>query len=568
MTLRKRWRALGGALVVMALAVAMLPMTALANADNPNHPDYWKARYPNAIECYKHDGNSSHGKITKNGTAVRLYEFQSGWPGDRWEVLVVKGGQNGREVYELPKAGVDYHPPKNDNGKYPEVSHWIICKGKTPDQKKPIADPIWKVKPETMVCDPKTGQYVGQADGRITFVPFDHGSWNASNLTGLSAGTYGPFTAKADKGYVFQSTGTGTFSTGKIQVGQKGSNEPCDKLVTAVTPKVKQSQECGVEGKLIIPKTEGVRYLLNGDVIAAGVHSGPISGTLTAEALDGYRLSNPDFSVEIDIPAADPCPVVVTPVAPELVEAQECGVPDRLVVPETGGVVYLLNGEDVSGETLEGPLSGTIVAEAADGHVLSEDLIFDFTLEGPEPCPVVVTPVAPELVEAQECGVPDRLVVPETGGVVYLLNGEDVSGETLEGPLSGTIVAEAADGHVLSEDLAYDFTLKAATPCPQPEDEPTDDPKDEPDPEVGEETTTTTTTPEKEEEVDPEVEDESTATTVPDDDDDPETDDETEDTLPFTGLGTGNIAAVALAALAAGGGLLLMSRRRPEESTD
>ena len=489
MTLRKRWRALGGALVVMALAVAMLPMTALANADNPNHPDYWKARYPNAIECYKHDGDSSHGKITKNGTAVRLYEFQSGWPGDRWEVLVVKGGQNGREVYELPKAGVDYHPPKNDNGKYPEVSHWIICKGKTPDQKKPIADPIWKVKPETMVCDPKTGQYVGQADGRITFVPFDHGSWNASNLTGLSAGTYGPFTAKADKGYVFQSTGTGTFSTGKIQVGQKGSNEPCDKLVTAVTPKVKQSQECGVEGKLIIPKTEGVRYLLNGDVIAAGVHSGPISGTLTAEALDGYRLSNPDFSVEIDIPAADPCPVVVTPVAPELVEAQECGVPDRLVVPETGGVVYLLNGEDVSGETLEGPLSGTIVAEAADGHVLSED-------------------------------------------------------------------------------LAYDFTLKAATPCPQPEDEPTDDPKDEPDPEVGEETTTTTTTPEKEEEVDPEVEDESTATTVPDEDDDPETDDETEDTLPFTGLGTGNIAAVALAALAAGGGLLLMSRRRPEESTD
>ena len=49
-------------------------------------------------------------------------------------LIVVKGGQNGREVYELPKAGVDYHPPKNNNGKYPEVSHWIVCKGAAPDK--------------------------------------------------------------------------------------------------------------------------------------------------------------------------------------------------------------------------------------------------------------------------------------------------------------------------------------------------------------------------------------------------------------------------------------------------
>lgn len=487
----KRWRAIGGAVVAMTLAVSMLPLVALAgNSDNPNHPDYWEERYPNAIACYKYTGDSSHGKIVDNGTAVRLYDFNQGWPGDRWEVLVVKGGQNGREVYELPQGGVDYHTPKNENGKYAEVSHWIVCKGETPDTDQPIADPEWEVTPESLVCNPQTGEYEGQSDGNITFLSFDNGSWDASNLTGLSAGIYGPFSASAASGYVFGSTGTDSFSTGEVEVGTTGADDPCDRLVTAVTPQIVQSQECGIEGTLTIPATEGVRYLLDGAEIEAGVHTGPIAGTITAEALKGYELTNPGFSVEVNISAAEPCPEVVTPVAPSLVEASECGVPDRLVVPETGGVIYLLDGVDVSGQTLEGPLSGTIVAEAAPGHELSEELAYDFTLDAAEECV-----------------------------------GQEDEEET------------------------------TTTPAPE---------------EVDEEEVTTTTTPD-EGEIDPEVEEETTSPTIPEEDipeedDEEETDDETQETLPFTGMGSGGVAAAAAAALAAGGALVGLSRRREDGS--
>ena len=79
------------------------------NQQNPNHPEYWKLQFPNSVECYKHiSGGGEHGSVV-NG-AVVLSTFNQAWPGDRWEVLIVKGGSeggdgNGNAVYPLPTAG-------------------------------------------------------------------------------------------------------------------------------------------------------------------------------------------------------------------------------------------------------------------------------------------------------------------------------------------------------------------------------------------------------------------------------------------------------------------------------
>lgn len=110
--------------------------TAFANGGGGselNDASYWKNLYPNAVECYKYDPPSttnSHGTLQDGG--VVLFEYNQSWPGDRWEVLIVKGGNGdnfGNAVYELPQAGVVYKTPTGQG-----VSHWIVCKGATPAQ--------------------------------------------------------------------------------------------------------------------------------------------------------------------------------------------------------------------------------------------------------------------------------------------------------------------------------------------------------------------------------------------------------------------------------------------------
>ena len=107
------------------------------NQQNPNHQDYWKAKYPHAVECYKHSRSGGDHGTTRNG-GVELNTFVQSWPGDRWEVLIVKGGSsggdgNGNAVYDRPNAGQTYFAPINPNNNKPyDVSHWIVCKGATP----------------------------------------------------------------------------------------------------------------------------------------------------------------------------------------------------------------------------------------------------------------------------------------------------------------------------------------------------------------------------------------------------------------------------------------------------
>lgn len=204
-----------GALAVLAVGTAMALSAALpaSATPGPNSPEYWKSQYPNAVECYKYDPPStpnSHGALADDGKAVVLNTFDQSWPGDRWEVLIVKSGSEGGDgagnaVYPLPTAGTLYYGPLNGGGQQGAVSHWIVCKGETP----PPPDVCPNIDgPQSEVpagynqdCTPPTNECVAgvgthstevndlwtnvdtRADGRLEYVADGLHVWTLSNTS-------------------------------------------------------------------------------------------------------------------------------------------------------------------------------------------------------------------------------------------------------------------------------------------------------------------------------------------------------------------------------------------------
>lgn len=139
-------RSLASVVVAASLVVAPIAVTGAAAAGQvgvvgisedatpqANSPEYWEARYAaHKADCYKAEGSTSHGKLTDGDKTVTLNPFQDSWPGDHWEVLVVKAG-NTNYVNVHPQAGVAYASPMNNGGQQADVSHWIVCKGTTPE---------------------------------------------------------------------------------------------------------------------------------------------------------------------------------------------------------------------------------------------------------------------------------------------------------------------------------------------------------------------------------------------------------------------------------------------------
>jgi hypothetical protein len=125
---------------ILALAGVGIAATS-ASATNANHPSTYEGGEHQAV-CYKHDGNSDHASLTEDGKGVVLKPFNQAWQGDHWETLVVKGG-DGRNIISHPTAGTTYSAPLNNGGNTPDVSHYIVCKGTTPQ-----SEPEPSVTPE------------------------------------------------------------------------------------------------------------------------------------------------------------------------------------------------------------------------------------------------------------------------------------------------------------------------------------------------------------------------------------------------------------------------------------
>lgn len=189
-----------------------------------------------------------------------------------------------------------------------------------------------------------------------------------------------------------------------------------------------------------------------------------------------YRLLEPKVEQEFkpEIPGTNVTYYVATVVTedvdckvaaltPTVNPSEDCDVQGTLTLAPVEGIQYLLDGEVVEG-VLEGPLTGTLTAEALPGFVLTTPFEFPVNLSAALEC---VTPFTPEVVEAGECGVADTIAIPETEGVQYLLDGEVIEAGIIEGPLSGLITAEALEGFELDTALYVEFDLAGAVDCPE-----------------------------------------------------------------------------------------------------
>ena len=116
-----------------------------------------------------------------------------------------------------------------------------------------------------------------------------------------------------------------------------GAGDPCPGVVDPVDPVVTISEVCGVADSLLVPNTPGVNYLLGNDVVNGDTITGAASGVLTAVAQAGFELTDPSWSFAFDLGAGDPCPGVVTPVAPTIVVSTVCEVEGSVTFPVTTG---------------------------------------------------------------------------------------------------------------------------------------------------------------------------------------------------------------------------------------
>lgn len=265
---------------------------------------------------------------------------------------------------------------------------------------------------------------------------------------------------------------------------------------------------CDEDGSIVLPDdTDDIAYsLVDGGVLATLVGEDVKFGDL-----NGY-VDNKDGTAFFAITAPEAtndCPA--TPVEPEVTQSGKCEVEGFFVIPDTEGIIYLVDGEEQeAGTVITGPGTFEVTAIAKEGFELTAEFGITITLDPADDC---VTAVPPTVIEGEACGVNDSFTIPSTEGVIYLVDGKVAeAGAVFNTPGSYTITVQAADGFELTNpDFMGVITLDAGKPCPV--------------------VTTPTTTPEK---------------------------------LPFTGLDSDVMAALAVGMVALGG-LVLALGRKPEE---
>ena len=216
-------------------------------------------------------------------------------------------------------------------------------------------------------------------------------------------------TATPDHGYVLADTKGWTIDaeTGVGSYTVTLVTPDCTVVVTVVEPTITTSEQCGVASTFTVPETAGITYLVDGEPIDAGTYSSPTTGTVTAQAQQGYALSSSEWSFTLDLPATVPCPTVVTPVDPVTDPSGECGVEGTYVIASTEGIDYLLDGVVVAAGRYDGPVSGTVTARAQEGFTLA-DTAWSYALDLPA---------------AETCSLPNTggklpQTGAETGGIV------------------------------------------------------------------------------------------------------------------------------------------------------
>lgn len=154
-----------------------------------------------------------------------------------------------------------------------------------------------------------------------------------------------------------------------------------NKCVEAINPVVNQSEECEVEGTLRIRQTRGVEYLFNGQPIEAGIHRGPLSGTVTARPSGpAFELSNPNFSFEVNLAPAEDCPTATPSVTPTVTDTPTV-LPTETVIPpeetETVTVTPTIKGTEAVPTAVDAGMPGgpTTPSSSSSTDLLAQLLV-------------------------------------------------------------------------------------------------------------------------------------------------------------------------------------------------
>jgi hypothetical protein len=104
--------------------------TPYPNTSDSNKEEYWEDEY---TQCFKHEGrdmiDNDHAYLINDGKTVVLKPYGANWYGDHWELIIVKAA-NTDLVTVHPSSGLPgYHAVD-----FKEISHYIVCKGATPDE--------------------------------------------------------------------------------------------------------------------------------------------------------------------------------------------------------------------------------------------------------------------------------------------------------------------------------------------------------------------------------------------------------------------------------------------------
>lgn len=201
-----------------------------------------------------------------------------------------------------------------------------------------------------------------------------------------------------------------------------------------------------------IPVTDGVEYLVDGKVVAAGSYLGSGTVTVSARATAGYVLADgvaTNWSGTFDTTAT------ATPAAPVFADK-----PSTYALPTITGVQYYVNGTATAPGTYKANGTGTveITARPQDGYVFAEDATTSWTTTF-KTSPTHVTPDA--VIFIDEPGTAsDTYTIPATEGVDYLVDGTITAPGTYPGTGSVKIKAKGQVGYVANGPTTWKTTFK------------------------------------------------------------------------------------------------------------
>ncbi|MCC2322430.1 fibronectin type III domain-containing protein [Cellulomonas xiejunii] len=275
-------------------------------------------------------------------------------------------------------------------------------------------------------------------------VPASEGITYSVGGTPVAAGTYPGtgtvvVTAQAQAGYAV--SGPSQFTLVFSDIAQVTATEPT------------WTDTWGTdEDTYTIPSVTGVRYSVDGDVVAPGTY--PATGTVTvdAAATTGYDLTGATRFTHTFTDIRQ-----VTAVEPTWTDASGTDE-DTYTIPSVTGVQYSVDGEAVAPGTY--PATGTVTVDAAatTGYGLTGATRFTHTFTDI----THVSALAPTVVD-QPGTVLDRVTIPQVTGVAYLVDGVPVAAGTHALTGDVLVTAQAADArHVLVGTSSFPLHLSDA----------------------------------------------------------------------------------------------------------